>query len=179
MKNEEEDQLLQQQNNPTGITPVQRMFQKHLLLKKLENKSSLQQFQMSEHHKLLCNKVAEAIVPHLVILGKGYGEVLGQITGVTEKARQAQFQSLNVGNQAISGLSKQLQQPGLSDLQRQNIRSAITNISKLNDQTVADIQQTAQQQIERTNVPKAIGALGMTGLDILTAGVGSQISSSN
>ncbi len=104
------------------------------------------------------------------LVGAGYGEVLGQITGVSDKERrvqqEAQKQSLNL----IRELNRQIASPQTSALQKERARQAISKISGISSEQAQQFAQGQAQIAERANVPKALGAIGQIGLDVITAG---------
>lgn len=103
-------------------------------------------------------------------LGQGYGEVLGQLTGVSEGERRATAESQRQSQDIINTLNKKIADPNVSALEKERARQAIIKIAGTDLTQAQQFGETQAQIAERTNVPKALGALGQVGLDVLTAG---------
>lgn len=103
-------------------------------------------------------------------LGKGYGEVIGEATGVSGRARQTQLQSQQMAANTIKGLSDILRSPNASAEQKARARQAIQNISKTSLATSTEFTKRQAEIAERTDPLKGLAAVGEVGLDVLTAG---------
>ena len=123
----------------------------------------------------LFERAVETVLPNLGVLGRSYGQALGEITGVNESARRAQQQSLQLGTDIIRNLNQRLQDPNLSQAQRQNIQSSIGRIAQSDIRLAEQMGQTATEQAQALDPAKIAAAYGLTALDIATLGGVSQV----
>lgn len=103
-------------------------------------------------------------------LGEGYGEVIGELTGVSGRARQAQLQSQQTVNTTIKKLNDILKNPKTSAEQKTRARLAIQDIARTSVTTSSEFAKRQAEIAERTDPLKGLAAVGEVGLDVLTAG---------
>lgn len=104
-------------------------------------------------------------------VGEGTAEVLNEVTGGAQKARDQQAASSAQDLQMIRSLGDRIKN-GKTQEEKDRARSALDKIMKIGDQQSKDFQTRQNQIIERTDPVKGAGAVGSIGLDIATAGVG-------
>ena len=130
--------LLQQQQ---GLSPFQKSMQQVPTAQQVQRQifpTAIRNVPSPEAPVI--TQAVKAVLPSYVRLGRGFGEVLGEITGVNERARQAQLQSLRQGTEAIKTLQQRMASPTATEAQRQRDRELINKIANIDIQTAQQMQ---------------------------------------
>lgn len=104
-------------------------------------------------------------------IGEGTAEVLNEVTGGAQKARDQQSKSNADDIAAIKNYGQKILN-AKTDEEKNRYRAALSALVKTSDVQSKDFQERQKQIIERTDPVKGAGAVASVGLDIVTAGTG-------
>lgn len=103
-------------------------------------------------------------------VGKGFGNVLGEVTGENQRIRESLKKKSDATHQAQLEAIKKSKDTNLSQEQRDKYRSLVNKYTKEQNDTFNESQGFNERIAEENNPIKGAAAVGSIGLDILSGG---------